>query len=473
MELLEKEELIKSSIPLIIPQKENDQIMVTVIRSNMNKLGKEYDILGHKKANGNLSSGVYNVYYFKNLLALEDFLKTLTLWDVVVLGVPKYMYGNVSTIKSISSGKIGTNIIARSSKDIQYINDIYSFVDYPNYYSLIAFDYDVQDCFTNEKFLFGSQDELRNFLIMLLPFLEVVGMLIRPSSSANIVADLTDTRLKPYNGYHIYITGANSTKANVEKLVEYFKRSSWVKGYGMIVENGAGITDRYAFDMSVNKAERMWFETPAELICNHSRIEEDAQYFEGGILNLDAINYDHLPDYRVIMDAQKQALRNEHAVENTSSTNSKIKSISNIDINQPITGKIIVNNDVYTSIINVQKYLQQSIKPDVKEFHKLLSQDLVKTLLEYLGIKVDYNFKFKVRTERTASCSIRHDGYLKDFGSENISGFLVNFLIKIYNFKFLETFNYLKTCFGIRHEITANTAKLPNPSGFLKSIERR
>ena len=135
-------------------------------------------------------------------------------------------------------------------------------------------------------------------LIKILPFLENIEMIIRASSSANICCSISGEPLKPYNGYHIYITVANSTKNNVNNLVEYFKRNSFKLGYGLIVKNGTGIVDRYCFDTCVHTSERLWFETPAELSISQTRLKEDSQYWDGNVLNLDLVNYDHLMDYR-------------------------------------------------------------------------------------------------------------------------------------------------------------------------------
>jgi len=462
---------------LIIPKKQSDQIMVTWMQSSRNKLIKTYQPDGSKISNAKILAGRYQIYYLPNLFDLENFLKQFTAWDVLVLTVPQHMEGEISTLAQIKKGQAGHNLIARSGKYLEYINDRYHFQDYSSYYSLIGFDYDVAEYF-EDKNLLQSPDEIRNMLIKLMPFLVSVGMLIRPSSSANICCVVSRIRLKPVNGYHIFFVVANSTKTNVQNMVEYFKRASWQNDCTFVIENKVGVTDKYLFDMSVYESARLWFETPAELSIMQVRETEKPSYYDGDILNLEAIDCNELEDYRTRLEQEKALLKKAQEVPNATKNSQK----NNTNINLPTTVvpiQIIDTNTVVpvttttiNKIVEIQKYLKFTRKHDVKEFHKLVDQNVAKVIIQFLGFEVDYNFKFKIRDEKTASCSIRDDGYIKDFGCTDIAGEIVNFLMKVYNLKFLESFNYLKSCFGIRYKLSNSTNKLPNPSGFIKILNR-
>lgn len=458
---------------LIIPKKQGDQIMVTWMQSSINKLNKAYQIDGSKISNAKILEGRYKVYHLFDLFDLKRFLKEFSAYDALVLTIPLHMEGEVSTVKRIKEGQVGRNLIARSSKDLKYINDRYDFKNYSNNYSLLGFDYDVANYF-EEKDLLKSPYEIRKMLIKLMPFLASVGMLILPSSSANICCSVSWQSLNPVNGYHIYIVVANSTQSNVKNMVEYFKRASWKNDCAFVIENKVGVTDKYLFDMSVYESSRLWFEAPAELSFAQVREPEEPSYYDGDILNLDSIDCNELEDYKPQLEKEKDLLKKAQKIKTSSQQN-------NTNINLPTTilpiqiidtnTKIPVTTSTINKIVEIQKYLSCKRRHDVKEFHKLVDKDVMKALIQFLGYEVDYNFKFKIRDENTPSCSIRDDGFIKDFGCSDIAGHIVNFLMKVYNLKFLESFNYLKNCFGIRYELGNNTNSLPNPNGFINKIK--
>ncbi len=78
-----------------------------------------------------------------------------------------------------------------------------------------------------------------------------------------------------------------------------------------------------------------------------------------------------------------------------------------------------------------------------------MDRDRAKAILEHLGYRVDRNYKFCLRDERTPSASIRRDGYIKDFGS-GWGGDLVALLHEHHGIDLKEATRWVAACLGIR-----------------------
>ena len=79
-------------------------------------------------------------------------------------------------------------------------------------------------------------------------------------------------------------------------------------------------------------------------------------------------------------------------------------------------------------------------------------RETVTDLLAFLGYQVQRDFKFKLRPdEKTASASIRSDGYLKDFGS-GWSGDVVALLHEHHNQNLKDATQYVASCLGLQYE---------------------
>lgn len=74
----------------------------------------------------------------------------------------------------------------------------------------------------------------------------------------------------------------------------------------------------------------------------------------------------------------------------------------------------------------------------------LLNAERVRDIIESLGYHVTPKFKFKYReNERTPSASIRHDGYIKDFGSD-LATDIIGFVQQVKNMNFPDSVEYVK-----------------------------
>ena len=94
---------------------------------------------------------------------------------------------------------------------------------------------------------------------------------------------------------------------------------------------------------------------------------------------------------------------------------------------------------------------------DLKQLRATLkaqtSRENVEQILTFIGYSVTRDHKFKIRDEeRTPSVSIRHDGYIKDFGGDGFSGDIVAFLHEVRGQTLPDATKYVADCLGVSYE---------------------
>ena len=95
----------------------------------------------------------------------------------------------------------------------------------------------------------------------------------------------------------------------------------------------------------------------------------------------------------------------------------------------------------------------QNLKQLREQIKTKLNKEQVADLLTYIGYEVTRDFKFKLRQgERTASASIRADGFLKDFGGDGWSGDIVALLHEHHKQSLKDAMEYVASCLGIHYE---------------------
>ena len=90
----------------------------------------------------------------------------------------------------------------------------------------------------------------------------------------------------------------------------------------------------------------------------------------------------------------------------------------------------------------------KELRSQIKHY---LDRNKVKAMIEVLGYKVNKNYMFKIRDERTPSASIRRDGYIKDFGS-GWGGDIVAFIHEHHQTPLKEATLWVAQCLGISHK---------------------
>ena len=81
-----------------------------------------------------------------------------------------------------------------------------------------------------------------------------------------------------------------------------------------------------------------------------------------------------------------------------------------------------------------------------------LDRDNVEQILSFIGYQITRDHKFKIRDEeKTPSASIRHDGYIKDFGGDGFGGDIVSFLHEIHGETLSDALYFSCDCLGIKY----------------------
>lgn len=448
----------------VIPISSEDKIFFSHFHSLLDHVVKKYDADFTKTSAANMGYAAYNRYYVTSLQHFDQYLKQLSSRETITLGITKQISGISRTAEQIRNGKNG---IYRGKEHLFYYNSLYPSCG-DNEYSLYFFDIDFSEGMPTH-FAMETPCEVRKSLIALIPPLVDVGMLIRPSSSGNIYNSVTGEKRSVYPSWHIYIFVANSTDKTNKNLTELIKRRAWRQDVNLayIKEGDTSLLERYYTDLAVASPERIIIESAPILEVPLMKKYVPSTIYEGGILNLAAINYEDEPDYRKIYAEQKQLLLPSATVQGSSK-------ISNTNINTPSVksaGVISISLTVQQSVMDIYNYLRNTKQPDVKEVMSRLNDQIVSALLTFLGYEIDANFKFKIRDEKTASASIRFDGLIKDFGG-TFSGNIINFIMEFYQLSFLNSWRYLQACFGKKQKLSiANRGALPDPSDFEKSLQ--
>lgn len=79
----------------------------------------------------------------------------------------------------------------------------------------------------------------------------------------------------------------------------------------------------------------------------------------------------------------------------------------------------------------------------------MLDAEATAKILQILGYKIDTNFKFSIRDERTPSASIRRDGFIKDFGSGESWSDVIAFIHEVHQEPLSEAIEWTAECLGV------------------------
>ena len=455
-------------IPIINPI----QIFFTYIRSTNSKLVKTYKSDGSKVAGANLSWGYYWLYSVDSLTSLDLLFQRMTQYDTISLGVTSNLAGGVVTTKMLDKWKYELPTISRSKRFISFLNDAYS--HYENQYSLYLFDIDF-DVNSPKSFQVNSHEEVRNLLISTNPIFEEVEMLIRDSSSSCIKNVDTGEYRNSNRSFHIYIIVSHATKENVSNFTNYLKRRCWELGLAIAKVNGTGIVENYAFDFKVPESERLIFESAPD--AEHPYVYEytPSSIYKGGVLKLEVFEREDENIVKQYFLAQKQKLIEENPSLKTKrpsailSTNKK-DSTNKLELSNIDNSMIFINESIQKKLNAIYTYFKTHDRIKVKDVLELFDVEIVKLILKFFGFHIDeYSNMFKMREERTASASIRSDGFIRDFGSE-FSGNIINFVMYIFELEFLIAWKYIQNMFGMTYKIKSKTQVLKNPKDFEKSL---
>lgn len=406
----------------------------------------------------------YQVLQVQSLQDFDIYLHQMSVFETITLGIPKSMSGISKTAKEYHKTD-SPDFIYRGKEHIKYLNDVYEYNK--ETLSLYFIDIDADDA-QPVHFQMSTAQEVEESLYKLIPELQGVQLLIRPSSSADIFNSITGERRSSNPSWHIYLVVSHATAFNINNLTEYIKRRSHRDDVNLAYikqsKSGANL-ERFYCDLAVADASRLIVEATPILEAPLQKEYTPSVLTNGGVLNLSKIDFTSEPLYKKvptkINSNNNDSTLNTHSTHYTNNTGLKSKN----------SGVLICTNEDKNRILNIYKYFQITHKPIAKEFIEYLNDGVVSLLLQHLGYDVDSNYKFKIRDEKTASASCRWDGYLNDFGS-SFSGTIINFIMEVYSLSFIEVWTYLQNCFGMNKKLSIKIqVALPDAKSFEKSLQ--
>jgi len=441
------------------------QVFFTQFTSLSKAVVKHYKSDFTKSIGASMHLARYQCLQVPDLRAFDAYLNGMSPYETITLGLTLKENGISKTAKAYDEAE-APDFIFRGKGHVQALNDVYPTAK--DVYSLYFFDVDYDEA-QPEHFKMATPEEVRASLIKLIPALETVGMLIRPSSSAGIYNTLTGEKRTDKPSWHIYIVVANARTETFANLTEYIKRRANCKdvnlAYTKISKSGAKL-ERFYIDLAVADPSRLIVEATPTLDYPLAKKMIESTIIEGDVLDLDSINIDDEDDYRDIVKAitSKKIMNTiniPHATQNT---------VYTTPTNRVKGGVILITDDDKDKVMKIYKYFKQTKKPKVANIRDMLSQTLVTAILIFLGFEVNSNFKFKMRDETTASASISHQAFIKDFGS-SFSGDIISFMMEVYSLKFIEAWTYFQNLFGMFKKLSIKTqVALPDAKAFEKSL---
>jgi hypothetical protein len=336
---------------------------------------------------------------------------------------------NQCLMLGVYQGSFSGSIVTKSMlEQNNYIEDVktrtQSMVSW-NTQSMLFFDYDftpvLKDSMKAENF-----KELYQLIIKVLPEFKNVEMLFKFSSSSNIYDVHQYQFVSQKIGMHVYFMVDNAN----DKTVANFKAMLLNRLTDMELFQVIDGKTEYLFDESVFSQEREIIETKPILPSNlavHEVGNEMKIFNEGGqVFDLSTVPESNMP-----------------TTSNTYVDNSHLSADTNTRLN-------------YLTI-TVSKP-----RADYKKVLAFLNGQIVNTILSTIGYAV-YSNKFKLRNEKTASASVKHDdGFIKDFGG-SFKGSILSLLTEYHGLSFKQAKDYLYVCFG------ANNLKIDGAYGDLVS----
>ena len=340
-----------------------------------------------------------------------------------------------------------------------------------NVSSLLLLDVDYDEAMPSH-FKLDTAEDVWNTLVTLFPLLAYVSMLIRPSSSAGVFNTLTGIKRTLFSSWHIYLVITNSTAETNKNFVEFLKRRAWLPTVNLAYAhiNGVGVCERYYMDLAVHSAERLIVESTPLLEAPLAKEHIKSSFFEGASLDLASIDYNIEPDYREVYAQEKEKLMATLlATDKKVSATIRSKALASTSKNE---GPIFISESAKAKVIDIYMYLQNTQKPETKGIKSILDDEVTSALLTFLGYHIDSNYKFKLRDEKTPSCSIAWNGYIKDFGGA-FSGGIIDFIMHVYGVSFNTSWTFFRSCFGVSTPPLPTLAQqaLPYPKNFEKRLE--
>lgn len=442
----------------VVPLLTEPNNIVTSVIAAESLIVKTYAADGTKTAAANMYSGHFETLGFSSLSELQAKIRTLTNKQCLCLGVVQGTW--VGEITTVANQHLHPNAVTRSKKHFRWSCDV---VD--AFYSVIFIDYDYSELLP-EHLKARTFDEIRALLIKAIPALAFCHLLIRWSSSSNIIKE-DGTPLHENTSMHLFFIVKNATDANMKDFMEYLDRSLWANDLAFVmVTKGDQIVSRSFVDKSVLSPERIIISNTPIMPTGWQKLREDEfALYDGGALDLSDIDYSHMPDWHPTYWEAKFAL--EESIERVSKPK---KALVLPTVSTTFVASASLNDKL--KMIEDKLNKQGGETTSTKQLLTMIDGEVTRCLLQGIGYLVDSSGKFKIRDERTASASVRADGYIKDFGGD-FGGNIFGFLTDVCGLKFKHSYKYLAIALGASHLRLrpADYGSLPDPKHIQNNLK--
>lgn len=281
-------------------------VLFTEVSANGVSANKTFELIDGKvvkTANAQMSIGSFRVLQVNNITDLDSYFNILSSNQAIIAGIPK---NNLLQGTIVPSGAelIEHNAISRTN---------FCYTEAKT--SAGIFDFDFDEFMSEMMKQIKSPEDFFNAMLKVIPELNEVEILIRPSSSSGIFNTLTNQYVyQNTNSYHMYIVMENCTKENLDNFIEWFKRKSLQAGlcYAKIHKNGS-VAFKTLIDLSPLQSlcSRLIFESrPTVIVPLELRPQASVFYNQGSKIALDLSKFDpnELPDYRNAFEEHKKLL---------------------------------------------------------------------------------------------------------------------------------------------------------------------
>jgi hypothetical protein len=213
---------------------------------------------GSTKSDGStcvMSRGTAGRVQLDNLGAFGSLIHSLEPAEAIALGTLRADLPDAVSITTQDhlaklNGTAPAGLIARDADHIFYR---------PDRAALVLLDYDTKGMPQSVKAALDECDGYLPALMSVMPELEAVARVTRPSTSAGLYRADTGEVLPGSNGLHVFVLVKDGSDA--ERFLKTLHERCWLHGFGwMVVGAGGQLLDRSIVDRMVGRGERLVFE---------------------------------------------------------------------------------------------------------------------------------------------------------------------------------------------------------------------
>lgn len=384
---------------------------------------KTFNQFGQKGKFVHPYEGVILKVMITSMLDLKQWMEYLYSrpYEFLIIGITGYETVPFASKKNLVSARIKDPVtITKSDEYLSYATKTIWFIDYDFVPMFPLYTY----------------QELVQLIEQLIP--ETIGCakLVKFSSSAHVKWVETNQYLSNKISMHMFLFISNVTQERMDKLKMLLKKAMVFHGYvGNDNREKVSILDESSF----SKQKPIFTGCP---LMADTLIKE---YYEpmvfdadGGALDLAEIGFDRYGDVGESVNYTKASFIDTTAIDTGS-----YQYFEELGMG---FSEVTIANLKYLQSLKVKKMeLYKVIKP-------YLNSEITVFILKYCNFEFNSQGYFKLRpSERTASCSILDNGFIKDFGSD-FKGDIFKVIETFYDIGFKESLCFVADSLGVQYE---------------------